>query len=74
MPHDTNSRENAVRARQKTKVLALAGVLIAGGLLILFGLKKIPPPMRILAGLGDIVAGLGLLVLARQKFKRDEGS
>ena len=66
----SDSRERALRARQRFTVLALAGILIVGGLLILFFLEKMPRPMRIMAGLGDVFAGLCLLVLARQKFKR----
>jgi hypothetical protein len=59
------------RARQRFTVLVLATVLIVGGLVVLFALQRLPLPMRIFAGLGDIVAGCVLLVLARQKFRRD---
>ena len=60
------------RARQKRTVLALAGFLIIAGLLLLFVLKRVPLPLRIVAGLGDLVAGSVLLVLARQKFRAAE--
>lgn len=60
----------ARRARQRTTVLILATVLILGGILILFVLKKVPAPLRIVIGLSDLFAGLILLVLARQKFGR----
>ena len=56
------------RVRQKRTVIILAIVLIAGGLLVLFVLRRMPQPLRILVGLGDVFAGLILLVLARQKF------
>jgi hypothetical protein len=59
------------RARQRFTVLTLAAILIAGGLVVLFALQRVPLPMRIFAGLGDIVAGCVLLVLARQKFRPD---
>ncbi|MSU65010.1 MAG: hypothetical protein EXS38_02660 [Opitutus sp.] len=55
-------------ARQRTTILVLAFGLIIGGLLLLFVLKRMPLPMRILAGLGDLVAGYALLIVARQKF------
>jgi len=58
------------RSRQRTTLLTLAVILIGGGLLILLVLDRIPPPLRIIAGLSDIIAGLILLVLVRQKFKR----
>jgi cyanate permease len=59
------------RTRQRFTVLVLATVLIVGGLVVLFALQRLPLPMRIFAGLGDIVAGCVLLVLVRQKFRRD---
>ncbi len=55
-------------ARQKKIVHALAAFLIVAGVLLLFVLTRVPLPMRIFAGLGDIVAGCVLLVVARQKF------
>lgn len=56
------------RRRQKRTVTALAVLLIAGGLAVLFLLPQIPLPMRLMIGLGDLFAGLVLLVLVRQKF------
>jgi len=56
------------RIRQRRTVIALSLVLIAGGLVVLFLLKRIPPPLRILVGLTDLVGGAVLLVLVRQKF------
>ncbi|WP_414662137.1 hypothetical protein [Horticoccus sp. 23ND18S-11] len=50
--------------------MALAFLLIAGGLAVLFFLQRMPLPMRILVGLIDVFAGLGFLVLVRQKFPR----
>ena len=59
----------ANRARQKRTIIALACVLIAGGLVVLLVLDRMPLPLRILVGLMDVFAGLGLLVLVRQKFR-----
>ena len=56
------------RARQKTIVTILGFALIAGGLIVLFALKRMPLPMRLLVGLTDVFAGLTMLVLVRQKF------
>lgn len=58
------------RSRQRFTVITLASFLIAAGLLLLFALKRVPMPLRIVAGLGDVVAGCVLLVVARQKFGR----
>jgi uncharacterized membrane protein len=58
----------ALRARQRRTLLILAVALMAGGILILFVLKKVPPPLRILIGLSDFFTGLILLVVVRQKF------
>lgn len=56
------------RTRQKRTIQILAALLIAGGLTVLFLLQKMPLPLRILAGLTDVVAGAVLLVVVRQKF------
>lgn len=53
--------------RQKRTLRLLAGFLIIGGLVILLVLERMPPPLRIIVGLMDVVAGLGLLLLVRQK-------
>jgi len=55
-------------ARQKRTATILAGVLILGGLAVLFLVQRMPLPLRILVGLGDLVAGCVLLLLIRQKF------
>ena len=60
---------SAQRARQRSTLLILAFALLIGGVLILFVLKRVPPPLRILMGLSDLFAGLILLVVVRQKFK-----
>jgi hypothetical protein len=57
-----------LRSRQKFTVLVLASFLIAAGFLLLFVLKRVPLPLRLVAGLGDVVAGCVLLIVARQKF------
>ena len=53
--------------RQKRTLRLLAGFLIVSGLFILLVLDRMPLPLRIMVGLTDVVAGLGLLVLVRQK-------
>lgn len=57
------------RLRQKHTITALAAALIAGGLVVLLLLDRVWLPLRLLIGLGDIVAGSVLLVLVRQKFR-----
>lgn len=61
-------RLSRLRSRQKFTVLILASFLIAAGFLLLFVLKRVPLPLRLVAGLGDVVAGCVLLIVARQKF------
>lgn len=56
--------------RQRRILIALAIVLIASGLAVLLLLKRMPVPLRIIVGLMDIFAGLGFLVLVRQKFPK----
>ena len=56
------------RARQKRTIVVLALALVIGGLTVLFLLKRMPLPMRMLVGLTDVIAGLVLLVVVRQKF------
>lgn len=56
------------RARLKRTVLILAPVLILGGMAVLLFLERMPLPLRFLVGLGDIVVGLVLLVLLKQKY------
>jgi hypothetical protein len=53
-------------ARQKRTVTIVASLLIVAGLVLLFFLKRVPMPMRIMAGLTDLFGGLVLLVLVRQ--------
>ena len=58
----------ARRARQKRTITILATVLIIGGITVLLALERLPLPLRLLVGLGDIIAGCVLLVVRRQKF------
>ena len=53
--------------QHRRTLIVLAWLLIAGGLAIIFFLERMLMPMRILIGLTDIFAGLGLLILVRQK-------
>ena len=55
--------------RQRRTIIALALLLIAAGLTVLFLLERMPLPLRILVGLTDVIGGLTLLVLVRQKFR-----
>jgi hypothetical protein len=70
MSSDSESELAYRRSRQKFTVFTLSTFLIIGGLLLLFVLKRLPLPMRIFAGLGDVVAGCVLLVLLRQKLHK----
>jgi hypothetical protein len=54
------------RARQRLTVTILALLLIVAGAVILLFLHRLPMPMRIMAGLGDLFVGCVLLVLVRQ--------
>ncbi len=56
------------RTRQKHTITALALALVAGGIVVVLLLDRVWLPLRLLIGLGDIIAGAGLLVLVRQKF------
>jgi uncharacterized membrane protein HdeD (DUF308 family) len=67
MSIDDQAALAAQRTRQRRMVLSLAAFLIVGGLAVLFLLRRMPLPMRILVGLTDVVAGLVLLVVVRQK-------
>jgi hypothetical protein len=53
-------------ARQKRTVTIIACLLILGGAIILFAVKRMPLPMRIMVGLTDVVGGIVLLVLAQR--------
>lgn len=56
------------RARLRRTVLILAPILIVAGILILAFLSKMPLPLRLVTGFGDIIVGLVLLVLLKQKY------
>lgn len=58
----------AERARLKRTVLILAPVLILGGIAVLLFVDRMPFPLRLAIGIGDIIAGLVLLVLLKQKY------
>lgn len=68
MSEDTPGRRAYNRSRQKFTIVSLAIFLIFVGVLLIFVLKRAPLPMRIVGGLGDLVAGAALLLLVRQKF------
>ncbi|PTX97707.1 hypothetical protein [Opitutus sp. ER46] len=54
------------RIRQRRTLIVLSFVLIAAGIVVLTALPRLPLPMRILTGLGDIFLGMILLVVVRQ--------
>lgn len=57
-----------LRARQRRRLLLLAGFLITCGIAALFFLTRLPLPARLLLGLSDLIVGAVLLVLVRQKY------
>jgi hypothetical protein len=60
---------NAQRPRQMRTLTLLAALLLGGGLSVLLLLDRVPLPLRLLIGIGDIIAGAVLLVVVRQKFR-----
>ena len=68
MTDETDGLRAYRRSRQKLTVFVLGWFLLLAGILLIFVLKRVPLPIRIVAGLGDLVAGAVLLVLARQNF------
>ena len=60
------------RARQKQRrtIFVLAGLLIIGGFVVLLFLQRMPLPLRMLVGATDVIAGVALLVVARQLGER----
>jgi hypothetical protein len=61
---------DSLRRRQRRMLFVLAAALVAGGLVVLLLLDRIPLPLRLLIGFGDVIAGSVLLVVLRQKFPR----
>lgn len=56
------------RAKLKRTVLILAPVLILGGIAVIAFVDRLPLPARLALGIGDIIVGLVLLVLLKQKY------
>jgi len=54
------------RTRQSAILLAVAVLLIVGGLAVLLFLERLPAPVRFGVGSFDLIAGLALLVARRQ--------
>ena len=69
---DTSEKPNfaAGMLRQRRTIIALAILLVAAGIAVLFVLDRMPLPLRILVGLTDVFGGLTLLVLVRQKLPK----
>lgn len=56
------------KLQRQLRLLTVLGVLlIVIGVIVLVALHRLPPPVRVLTGLGDIFIGCVLLVLVRQK-------
>lgn len=68
MPKAEDSQLARERLKKKMSVLGIA-LLVAGAAILLL-LHRIPLPLRLLMGFGDLIAGATLLVLVRQKFGR----
>jgi hypothetical protein len=68
VPENLPSPNPGTRARQRILLTALAAVLLLGGFVVLFALRRIPLPLRLLMGFGDFVAASALLLLVRQRF------
>ncbi|MCX6955468.1 MAG: hypothetical protein NTV51_25240 [Verrucomicrobia bacterium] len=60
--------EPAQRARLRKQMLALATVLLVGGVAVLAFLTRIPLPLRIAVGITDLIASAVLFLVVRQKF------
>jgi hypothetical protein len=56
------------RTRLRRKMLILASILTAGGLVVLLFLDRIPLPLRLAVGLSDLIGAAVLFVVVRQKF------
>lgn len=56
------------RARLRRQMLILATALACGGLVVLAFLSRIPLPLRLAIGLGDLIAAAVLFLVVRQKF------
>lgn len=61
-------RATRERLRKKMTILGI-GLLVAGAAVLLL-LQRIPLPLRLLIGFGDLIVGATLLLVARQKFGR----
>ncbi len=56
------------RAKLKRTVLILSPLLILGGIAVIAFVDRLPLPARLVLGIGDIIVGLVLLVLLKQKY------
>lgn len=60
------TQTDAKLARQKRLIAILGVLLVITGLVVLIVLKRVPTPVRLMAGLGDVFIGCVLLVLTLQ--------
>lgn len=56
------------RGRQKATLISLAFVLTLAGFVVLLLLKRMPLPLRLAVGFGDLIAASALLLFLRQNF------
>ncbi len=63
-------QSDAKFVRQKRLVAILGVLLVITGLVVLVVLRRVPTPIRMMAGLGDVFIGSVLLVLTLQHSRR----
>jgi uncharacterized membrane protein HdeD (DUF308 family) len=66
-PDPAKSAAAARLARQKRIIVITSCVLIAGGFVVMFFVKRLPLPMRMLVGMTDVVGGVVLIILAQKE-------
>lgn len=69
--NDPPAPEQKQRCRQRVMLAVLAALLAVGGIALALGLKKVPAPVRLLLGFGDLTAALLLLLALWQTRKTD---
>lgn len=65
---DTAKSAAAARlARQKRIIVIASCALIVGGFVVMFFVKRLPLPARMLVGMTDVVGGIVLIILAKKE-------
>jgi uncharacterized membrane protein HdeD (DUF308 family) len=67
VPDPAKSAAAARLARQKRIVMIASCALIVGGFVVMFFVKRLPLPMRILVGMTDMIGGVVLIILAQKE-------